>query len=99
MRILSTLSIVVLAAGAFLAAGSTQARADAAAGAGPAPAAVAALDPIPAQPGTDAEAREYELREARSPETRDFVGGHASLFGLLVFVALVLFIVWLAKEI
>jgi len=99
MRFLATAFGVLLGATVLLGAGASEARADAAADGPAVPATVAAPDPAPARPGTDAEARDYALREAASPEAREFVGGHGTVIGLLVFVALVLFIVWLAKEI
>ena len=53
-----------------------------------------------ALPGTDAEARDYALRESFSPEVQAFVGGDTiSLGGLLLFLLVVLVIIWIAKEI
>ena len=50
--------------------------------------------------GTDAEARDYALRESLSPEAQQFVGGDSiSLGGLLLFLLVVLVIIWIAKEI
>ena len=50
-------------------------------------------------PGSAGEALDYAMREAMSPEAQEFVGGDGTLFGLLVFVAVVLLIIYLAKNI
>jgi hypothetical protein len=100
MRWLTAMLVVVLAAGALLVAGAPEVLADASGASDPT--AVLSADaggPAGAVPGSDAEATEYARREAASPEVQEFVGGHGTLFGLLVFVALVLLIIWLAKEI
>jgi len=103
MRFLAVVLGAALGAAVFLAGGAPAARADAPGGGKAAPpVAVVAADAggaDAAQPGTDAEAREYGQREAQSPEVQEFVGGHVGVIGLLVFVALVLLIVYLAKEI
>ena len=51
-----------------------------------------------ALPGSVGEAVDYAMREATSPEAQEFVGG-ATLWGVLVFVVLVLLIIYLAKNI
>jgi len=85
--------------GAVLLAGVPAVRADVPTGSDPVALVADAGGPLPALPGTDAEARDYAQREAESPEAREFVGGWHGLFGLLVLVALILLIVYLAKEI
>ena len=53
-----------------------------------------------ALPGTEAEARDYAVRESFSPGVQEFVGGDTiSLGGLLLFLLVVLVIIWIAKEI
>ena len=99
MRFLSTLLGVAIGAALLFTAGAPDARGDRPADARAAAVSVVAADPAPAVPGTDAEARDYAQREALSPEAQEFVGGHGTLWGLLVFVAVVLLIVYLAKNI
>lgn len=84
--------LTLLGAAAFAAPGAVAAPSD------PAPV-VAAAGPSAPEPAVDEEARAYAERERGAPEVAGFVGGHATLFGVLVFVALVLFIVWLVREI
>lgn len=99
MRFLKRLALAVVAAWSLVGPLAATARADVPGTADPAPVAAAVLDPAPARPGTDAESRDYERREEASPEVRDFAGGHATLFGLIVFVAVILLIVFLAQRI
>ena len=98
MRFLATLFGVVL--GAALAFGPAAADARGADRIDEvASATVAAPGPSPAAAGTVAESRDYALREAASPEAAEFVGGHGTILGLAIFVAVVLLIILLAKEI
>jgi hypothetical protein len=50
-------------------------------------------------PGSAGEALDYAMREAMSPDAQEFVGGHGTVWGLLVFVAVVLLIIYLIKNI
>jgi hypothetical protein len=57
--------------------------------------------PAAAQPGTAAEAREYEKREAESPEVREFSGGEVVVgisFGVVLLAALIVVLVLLLQE-
>jgi hypothetical protein len=101
MRILATVLGAALALGALLAGGTPAARAGEEAPRSPSAAVVSPDGSPPPQPGTGAEEREYELREAASPEVQEFVGGDGGgfLFGVLVLAALVLLVVVLAKEV
>ena len=99
MRFLSTLLGITLGAALLFAANAPDARGDEPADARAAAVSVVAVDPAPAAPGTDAEARDYAQRESLSPEAQEFVGGHGTLWGLLVLVAVVLLIIYLAKNI
>ena len=94
MRFLSTLLSVVLAAGVLFAAGPSEALAGTRDVSTPCPASTEASPPVAAQPGTDAEAREYEQREAASPEVQEFSGGEVvigvSVVVLILIVVLVI---------
>ncbi len=71
-----------------------------AAAAPPDPAPVAAdAGPSAPEPAGEEEALAYAEREKEAPEVAGFVGGHASVFGILVLVVVVLLIVWLVKAI
>ncbi len=97
MRFLATAFGTVLAAGALLAAGVQESRADetrAAAAVRVAPAPDGTDAP---KPGTEEEERNYARREAESPQVQEFSGGF--VIALLTIVVLVLLIVLLAKSI
>jgi hypothetical protein len=94
MRFLATVLAAVLAGGALLSTGAAGARADEApASDRPEAVLVDAGDTPFAQPASDAEAREYEMREAASPEVQEFVGGDGS--GVIVAILLIGFLVFL----
>jgi hypothetical protein len=101
VRFIAILFGLALGAAALFIDASVPARADE--GAASAPAAVLVLDaggPAAAQPGSDAEARDYELREAQSPEAQEFVGGHHGgfIFAVFLIALLVVLVLYLSKE-
>jgi hypothetical protein len=114
MKFLATVLTAVLGAGVLWMAGTASAADDAAPAPAPVTSQVAAPLPAslpapaaantglnaPAQPGNDAEARNYEQRQSESPEAQEFTGGHVIvLFGAgLVFLALVALIVILILQ-
>jgi hypothetical protein len=96
---------VVLAAASLFAPAASEARADLPATAERTPAATSLVDAPPAepandtrlpQPGTEEEQRDYERREAESPEVEQYAGGFVIF--VLVVVALVLLILILANK-
>ncbi len=110
MRFLSVLLGVVLGAGILFMGGSPVALADSGeapvVGAEPAdqplPATTQPEEPLPvsAQPGTGEEARDYERREAESPDVQEYAGGDV-VIGVsagVVFIALIILIVILLSE-
>jgi hypothetical protein len=106
MRVHSILTAAAFVAMALLFAASpaspaaTPGNGDRAPAAAVSPAPEAASGPAAApRPGTPEETREYDRRQAETPEAQEFVGGHVGLFGLLVLTVLVLLVIYLAKEI
>jgi hypothetical protein len=101
MRLHWTLLGLVFGAALLVAGGPRAALADDAGNGAPAPIAVDAPAPVtaPVQPGTDVEARDYELREAESPEVQEFTGGDGGLVALVLVVGiLILAYLFLKKE-
>jgi hypothetical protein len=111
MRFLATVLTAALGAGVLWMAGGALASDDAdrapvpvsiqavPAPAFPAPASADQGLNAPAQPGNDAEARNYAQRQAESPEAQEFAGGHVIVFfGGLIFLALVALIVILILQ-
>jgi len=100
VRFLATVVGSVLAAGAIFGPGAVDVRAEAPREEKPVLAVPAPAERPAPLPGTAEEARDYERREAESPEVQEFVGGGWDfVIGLLVIAALVLVIILLAREI
>jgi len=86
MRFLAVVTGWILGAGLLLLGGASAARADG----GGSPAAL---------PGTDAEARDYALREATSPGVQEFIGGDGGfVLAILVIGLLVILFLYLDKQ-
>ena len=98
MRFLSALVFGVLGAGVLFPCFASSARADA-----PAVSAICEVSaestlPVAAQPGTREEARDYERREAQSPEVQEFAGGDVTIGVSVGVILLILLIVILLKD-
>jgi len=94
MKMRSALLGIILGAAALFAAVPGTAFADARSNPAAFSAPAEAAPPVSALPGTDAESRDYEHREAESPQVQEFAGGEV-IIGFFVLVLIIVLIVLL----
>lgn len=98
MKILTAVLGCVLGAGLLFMAGPAAARSDSPVSPVSLAAPAEVQSPVSTQPGTHAEAQEYERREAESPQVQDFAGGDVVIgvsVGLVVIILIVLIVILL----